>query len=62
MIPDGSHKYEFDENYFKLPQPIINKGGCNLSFAGLKTAVLRESKNINGDQQLKYNLYFNEYA
>ena len=28
-------------NKFDLPQPIINKGGCNLSFAGLKTAVLR---------------------
>ena len=45
-----------DKTFYKLPQPIINKGGCNLSFAGLKTAVLRESKNINGDQQLKYNL------
>ena len=45
-----------DEKYFKLPQPIINKAGCNLSFAGLKTAVLRESKNINGDEKLKYNL------
>ena len=33
-----------DENFFKLPEPIINKAGCNLSFAGLKTAVLRESK------------------
>ena len=28
-------------NKFNLPKPIINKGGCNLSFAGLKTAVLR---------------------
>ena len=26
-------------NKFKLPKPIINKGGCNLSFAGLKTAA-----------------------
>ena len=25
-----------DENYFKLPKPILKKGGCNLSFAGLK--------------------------
>ena len=23
-----------DENYFKLPLPIIDRGGCNLSFAG----------------------------
>ena len=45
-----------DKNYYKLPEPIINRAGCNLSFAGLKTAVLRESKNINGDLQLKYNL------
>ncbi len=29
-----------------LPKPIINKGGCNLSFAGLKTAVLKISKSI----------------
>ena len=45
-----------DKKFYKLPQPIINKAGCNLSFAGLKTAVLRESKNINGKQKLKYNL------
>ena len=45
-----------EKNYFKLPEPIINKAGCNLSFAGLKTAVLRESKKINGDEKLKYNL------
>ena len=35
-----------NENYFKLPKPIIHKGGCNLSFSGLKTAVLRISKKI----------------
>ena len=45
-----------DKNFYKLPQPIINKAGCNLSFAGLKTAVLRESKKINGNEKLKYNL------
>ena len=45
-----------EKNYFKLPEPIINKAGCNLSFAGLKTAVLRESKKINSDEKLKYNL------
>ncbi|MAJ65943.1 MAG: tRNA (adenosine(37)-N6)-threonylcarbamoyltransferase complex transferase subunit TsaD [Candidatus Pelagibacterales bacterium] len=44
-----------DENYFKLPKPIINKGGCNLSFAGLKTAVLKISKNINSEKD-KFNL------
>jgi len=44
-----------NENYFKLPKPIIKKGGCNLSFAGLKTAVLRTSKKIK-NQQEKYHL------
>jgi len=33
-----------------LPKPIFNKGGCNLSFAGLKTAILRISKNIKTEQ------------
>ena len=28
-----------DPNSYDLPKPIINKGGCNLSFAGLKTAI-----------------------
>ena len=45
-----------EKNYFKLPEPIINKAGCNLSFAGLKTAVLRESKKINDSEKLRYNL------
>ena len=35
---------------YNLPKPIFNKGGCNLSFAGLKTAVLKISKNISSDQ------------
>ena len=37
-------------NKYKLPMPIFNKGGCNLSFAGLKTAVLKVSKNIKSEQ------------
>ena len=32
-------------------QTIFNKGGCNLSFAGLKTAILRIVKNIKTDQE-----------
>ena len=48
--------YLGDKNFFRLPEPIINKAGCNLSFAGLKTAVLRESKKINDDDKMKYNL------
>ena len=58
--PGGPNVEKFsklgDKNFFKLPEPIINKAGCNLSFAGLKTAVLRESKKINGQDKLKYNL------
>ena len=38
-------------NKFNLPKPILNKGGCNLSFAGLKTAVLKISKDIKTDQE-----------
>ena len=38
-------------NKYVLPKPIINKGGCNLSFAGLKTAVLKISKEIKTDQE-----------
>ena len=44
-----------DENFFKLPKPILKKGGCNLSFAGLKTAVLRISKEIKKEKE-KYHL------
>ena len=40
---------------FILPKPILNKGGCNLSFAGLKTAVLRVSKEIKNKKD-KYDL------
>tara|TARA_B100001057_G_scaffold462546_1_gene515626 strand:- start:2231 stop:3304 length:1074 start_codon:yes stop_codon:yes gene_type:complete len=39
-----------DPNKYKLPKPIINRGGCNLSFAGLKTAVLKLTKNIKNEQ------------
>jgi N6-L-threonylcarbamoyladenine synthase len=44
-----------NKNYFKLPKPILKKGGCNLSFAGLKTAVLRTSKKLQ-NQKEKYHL------
>ncbi len=44
-----------DSNKFDLPKPIISKGGCNLSFAGLKTAILRITKNIKTEQE-KYDL------
>ncbi len=40
-----------DPNKYDLPKPIFNKGGCNLSFAGLKTAILKISKTINSQQE-----------
>ena len=44
-----------DPKKYDLPKPIFNKGGCNLSFAGLKTAVLKITKNIKSEQD-KYDL------
>ena len=38
-------------NKFKLPKPIINKGGSKLSFAGLKTAVLKVAVNLKTEQE-----------
>ena len=35
-----------DPEKYDLPKPIFNKGGCNLSFAGLKTAILKISKKL----------------
>ncbi len=58
-FPGGPYLEMFAEkgnqDRFVLPEPIINKGGCNLSFAGLKTAVLRISKTIRSKQD-KYDL------
>ena len=44
-----------DENYFILPKPILKTGGCNMSFAGLKTAVLRTCKKLKNEKE-KYHL------
>ncbi len=44
-----------DPKKYKLPKPIFFKGGCNLSFAGLKTAILKISKTIKNNQE-KYDL------
>jgi N6-L-threonylcarbamoyladenine synthase len=44
-----------DKNYFNLPKPILKRGGCNLSFAGLKTAVLRTAKELKNKKE-KYHL------
>ena len=58
-FPGGPKLEEFakkgNPNRFDLPKPIINKGGCNLSFAGLKTAILKITKNIRSQKE-KYDL------
>ena len=58
-FPGGPKIEEFakkgDPNKYLLPKPIFYKGGCNLSFAGLKTAVLKISKQIKTNQE-KYDL------
>ena len=38
-------------NKYTLPKPIFNKGGCNLSFAGLKTSILKIAKTIKTEQE-----------
>ena len=53
MIEEWAKKGDGD--YFKLPKPILKKGGCNLSFSGLKTAVLRTAKKIKNEKE-KYHL------
>ena len=58
-FPGGSKIEEYakkgNSKKYKLPKPIMNRGGCNLSFAGLKTAVLKISKKIKTNQE-KYDL------
>jgi len=44
-----------DPNRYLLPKPIFNRGGCNLSFSGLKTAILKISKQIKTNQE-RYDL------
>ena len=44
-----------DRNFFKLPRPILKRGGCNLSFAGLKTAIFKISKKLRNKKE-KYHL------
>ena len=58
-FPGGPNIEKFaklgNKNRFILPKPIINRAGCNLSLAGLKTDVLRKSKNLKLKQD-KYDL------
>jgi len=58
-FPGGPKIEEFakkgDPNKFQLPKPILKRGGCNLSFAGLKTAILRITKDLKNEKD-KYDL------
>ena len=58
-FPGGPQIEEYakkgNPNRYALPKPIFHKGGCNLSFAGLKTAVLKIAKQIKTNQE-KYDL------
>jgi len=54
-FPGGPQIEEYakkgDPKKYELPKPILHRGGCNLSFAGLKTAVLKITKQIKTDQE-----------
>ncbi len=39
-----------NQNAYVLPRPILNHPGCNLSFAGLKTAILQLSSKIKSEK------------
>jgi N6-L-threonylcarbamoyladenine synthase len=42
-----------DPQAFKLPRPLLHSGNLDFSFAGLKTAVLTQSKKLGGDLQAR---------
>jgi N6-L-threonylcarbamoyladenine synthase len=54
-FPGGPKLEQFakkgNPNTYDLPKPILYRGGCNMSFAGLKTAILLKSKEIKKDQE-----------
>ena len=41
---------EGDEKRFKFPRPLLDRPGCDLSFSGLKTALLRQRDQLIADQ------------
>jgi N6-L-threonylcarbamoyladenine synthase len=41
-----------DAKRFKLPRPMLDRAGCDMSFSGLKTAVLRQRDSILQDGAL----------
>jgi len=44
---------EGDAKRFKLPRPLLDRAGCDMSFSGLKTAVLRQRDAVMTDGALK---------
>lgn len=42
-----------DPNRFDLPRPLLDQPGCNMSFSGLKTAVLRARDSVLIDGKLR---------
>ncbi len=40
-----------DQNRFALPRPLLDRPGCDMSFSGLKTAVLRARDKILDEKQ-----------
>ena len=41
-----------DPKRFKLPRPLLDREGCDMSFSGLKTAVLRQRDSLIQDNTL----------
>lgn len=42
-----------DSRRFKLPRPLLDREGCDMSFSGLKTAVLRQRDHLIIDSTLR---------
>lgn len=42
-----------DAKRFKLPRPLLDRDGCDMSFSGLKTAVLRQRDAVMQDGTLR---------
>ncbi|MCK0151199.1 tRNA (adenosine(37)-N6)-threonylcarbamoyltransferase complex transferase subunit TsaD [Marivita sp. S6314] len=44
------HATDGDETRFAFPRPLLDRPGCDLSFSGLKTALLRQRDALIADQ------------
>jgi len=42
-----------DENRFRFPRPLMDRPGCDMSFSGLKTALLRARNGVMFDGKLR---------